>query len=119
MASADENLPWIPDTRSLPNPSLQEIARKASVSRSTVSRVMRNDPRISPNTAARVRAAAKELNYHPNPLLSTLMERVRVGGDISYQGTLAVISDKEDAAKWYVNSAGSWARIHAGAVQRA
>jgi LacI family transcriptional regulator len=119
MACADDDLPWVPDTRSLPNPSLQEIARKASVSRSTVSRVMRSDPRISPETAARVKAAAKELNYRPNPLLSTLMERVRVGADISYQGTLAVVSDKPDAAKWYVSSTGSWARIHFGAVQRA
>ncbi len=119
MPNGDENLPWMPDTRSLPNPSLQEIARKSNVSRSTVSRVMRNDPRISPATAARVRAAAKELDYRPNPLLSTLMERVRVGGDISYQGTLAIISDKEDAAKWYVNPTSSWARIHLGAVQRA
>ncbi len=119
MASADENLPWVPDTRALPNPSLQEIARKAGVSRSTVSRVMRNDPRISPETATRVRAAAKELNYRPNPLLSTLMERVRVGSDISYQGTLAIVSDKEDAARWYEGSTGSWERIHNGAVQRA
>jgi LacI family transcriptional regulator len=119
MASAGENLPWVPDTRALPNPSLQEIARQANVSRSTVSRVMRNDPRISADTAARVRAAAQQLNYRPNPLLSTLMERVRVGGDISYQGTLAVISDKEDAAKWYVTPSGSWAKIHSGAVQRA
>src|SRR3954469_23525099 len=99
MTSADENLPWVPDTQSSPNPSLQDIARRANVSRSTVSRVMRNDARISAGTAARVRAAAKELNYRPNPLLSTLMERVRVGSDISYQGTLAIITDKEDAAK--------------------
>src|SRR5512140_818827 len=108
MASADKDLPWVPDTRSVPNPSLQEIARRAGVSRSTVSRVMRNDPRISPATAARVQAAARELNYRPNPLLSTLMERVRVGSDISYQGTLAIVSDKEDAARWYANSTGSW-----------
>lgn len=119
MASAGENLPWVPDTRLAPNPSLQEIARKANVSRSTVSRVMRNDPRISPDTATRVRAAAQELNYRPNPLLSTLMERVRVGSDISFQGTLAIVSDKEVASKWYVTPSGSWARINSGAVQRA
>jgi len=119
MASADDDLPWVPDTQSLPNPSLQDIARRAKVSRSTVSRVMRNDPRISPETAQRVRDAAKELHYRPNPLLSTLMERVRVGGDISYQGTLAIISDKEDATKWYGTATGSWARIHLGATHRA
>jgi len=119
MACADENLPWTPDTRSQPNPSFEEIARRANVSRSTVSRVMRSDPRISPATSARVRVAAKELNYRPNPLLSTLMERVRAKGDISYQGTLAIVTDKDDAANWYANSTGSWARIHVGAIQRA
>jgi DNA-binding LacI/PurR family transcriptional regulator len=119
MASGNGNLPWVADTHSLPNPSLQDIAGRAKVSRSTVSRVMRNDPRISPGTVERVRAAAKELNYRPNPLLSTLMERVRVGGDISYQGTLAIISDKEDATRWYVADNSSWARIHFGALQRA
>jgi LacI family transcriptional regulator len=119
MATTDDDLPWVPDTQPVPNPSLQDIARRAGVSRSTVSRVMRNDARISPETAARVRAAAKELNYRPNPLLATLMERVRVGGDISYQGTLAIVSDKEDAAKWYVDAMGSWGRIHLGATHRA
>ena len=114
-----ESLPWVPETQSAPIPSHEQIAQRAKVSRSTVSRVMRHDPRISPETARRVQAAAKELGYRPNPLLSTLMERVRVGRNISYQGTLAIVTDEEDAAKWYINSTGSWARIHFGALQRA
>jgi DNA-binding LacI/PurR family transcriptional regulator len=114
-----ENLPWVPETRTAPIPSLEEIARRAQVSRSTVSRVMRNDPRISPETARRVREAAKELDYRPNPLLSTLMERVRVGRNVSYQGTIAIVTDEPDAANWYRNSTGSWARIHFGAAERA
>jgi LacI family transcriptional regulator len=114
-----ENLPWIPETRAGSSPSQEQIARRAGVARSTVSRVIRNDPRISPATAERVRAAAKELNYRPNPLLSTLMERVRVGGDISYRGTIGIVTDQVDAANWYRNSSGSWGRIHFGAMQRA
>jgi LacI family transcriptional regulator len=113
-----DNLPWVPETTA-PIPSLEQIAKRARVSRSTVSRVMRHDPRISSETAARVRAAAKELDYRPNPLLSTLMERVRVGRNVSYQGTIAIVTDKADAAQWYINSTGSWARIHAGVLQRA
>jgi DNA-binding LacI/PurR family transcriptional regulator len=114
-----ENLPWVPETRTAPIPSLEQIARRAQVSRSTVSRVMRNDPRISPETARRVRDAAKQLDYRPNPLLSTLMERVRVGRNVSYQGTIGVVTDEPDAPNWYRNSTGSWTRIHAGASQRA
>src|SRR4051812_41427922 len=113
------SLPWVPETRTVPIPSLEQIARRAKVSRSTVSRVMRNDPRISQATAERVRAAAKELDYRPNPLLSTLMERVRVGRNVSYQGTIAIVTDEEDAAKWYVNSTGSWGQIHFGVLRRA
>ena len=113
-----ENLPWVPETRTKPIPSLEQIATRAQVSRSTVSRVMRNDPRISAETARRVRGAAKELDYRPNPLLSTLMERVRVGRNVSYQGTIGVVSDEANAANWYRNS-GSWTRIHLGASQRA
>src|SRR3954468_5925324 len=117
---ASEDLPWVPETRTGPNPSLEEIARRARVSRSTVSRVMRHDPRISPGTAERVRTVAKELNYRPNPLLSTLMERVRVGRDLSYQGTIGIVTDREaDPSHWYSNSTGSWSRIHFGAMQRA
>jgi LacI family transcriptional regulator len=114
-----ESLPWVPETRTAPNPSLEEIARRAKVSRSTVSRVLRHDPRISPATAERVRKVARELDYRPNPLLSTLMERVRVGRNVSYQGTIGIVTDQADAAQWYINSSGSWGRIHFGALQRA
>src|SRR5687767_11084669 len=93
-----DNLPWVPEMRTAPIPSLEQIAKRAGVSRSTVSRVMRNDPRISAATARRVREAAKDLDYRPNPLLSTLMERVRVGRNVSYQGTIGVVTDEADAA---------------------
>src|SRR4051812_27835934 len=114
-----ENLPWVPEARTAPIPSLEQVAQRAKVSRSTVSRVMRHDPRISAATARRVLNAARELDYRPNPLLSTLMERVRVGRNVSYQGTIGIVTDQADAAKWYVNSSGSWGRIHFGVLQRA
>lgn len=116
---ANENIPWVPEAGTGPIPSQEQIARRANVSRSTVSRVLRHDPRITEETVRRVLAAAKELGYRPNPLLSTLMERVRVGRDVSYQGTIAIITEKADAARWYINSTGSWERIHFGATQRA
>ncbi|MDR0584958.1 MAG: LacI family transcriptional regulator [Treponema sp.] len=46
--------------------SLKDVARKAGVSASTVSRVMNDSPLISFETKARVREAILELNYQPN-----------------------------------------------------
>ncbi|HVZ63763.1 MAG TPA: LacI family DNA-binding transcriptional regulator [Lacunisphaera sp.] len=98
--------------------SYELIARAAQVSRSTVSRVMRNDDRISAPTAARVREAARQLGYRPNPLLATLMERIRNGRKLSYQGTIGVLTEAEDATHWY-GSASSWRDIDRGATRRA
>ena len=98
--------------------SYERIAREANVSRSTVSRVLRNDSRISAATAARVREVARALGYRPNPLLATLMERIRSGRQLSYQGTIGVITEAEDPTKWY-GSAGSWRDIDRGAAKRA
>ena len=46
--------------------TLEEIAKQAGVSRSTVSRVINNQPNVDPDTRARVQAIAQDLNYQPN-----------------------------------------------------
>lgn len=46
--------------------SIKEIARIARVSHSTVSRALRNQSRISRETAERVRKVAADLGYHPS-----------------------------------------------------
>ena len=43
-----------------------EVAELANISRSTVSRALSGDPRISDDTRARVEAAAAKLGYQPN-----------------------------------------------------
>ena len=50
-----------------------EVARKAGVSRSAVSRVFTPGASVSPATAAKVRAAARELGYRPNVLARSLI----------------------------------------------
>jgi LacI family transcriptional regulator len=52
---------------------LREIAEKAGFSRATVSLALRNHASIPPRTRAKVQAAAQELGYRPNPLVSALM----------------------------------------------
>lgn len=46
--------------------TIKDVALKANVAPSTVSRVIANNPRISEKTKKRVRKAIEELGYHPN-----------------------------------------------------
>lgn len=48
--------------------TIKDVAKKANVSPSTVSRVLSDSPRISEETKERVRKVMKELNYHPNSM---------------------------------------------------
>lgn len=48
--------------------TLEDVAKLAGVSHMTVSLVIRNDSRITPETREKVLKAIKELNYHPNYL---------------------------------------------------
>jgi DNA-binding LacI/PurR family transcriptional regulator len=52
-----------------------DVAKKAGVSPSTVSRVISNHPRISVNTAAKVKVIMEELGYHPNVMAKSLVSK--------------------------------------------
>ncbi|PAW78949.1 MAG: hypothetical protein B9S32_05260 [Verrucomicrobia bacterium Tous-C9LFEB] len=62
-------------TRSDSAPTLRDVGRLAGVTATSASLALRNDPRISPATKARIVAAAKKLGYVPDPLLSALVAR--------------------------------------------
>lgn len=56
--------------------SIQDIARKAGVSHSTVSRALRDNPLISPQVREEIKRIAQEMNYVPNaPAQSLLSSR--------------------------------------------
>lgn len=55
--------------------NLEDIAKIAGVSRSTVSRVINNDPRVSDDVRARVKDVISLHNYHPNAAARTLASR--------------------------------------------
>jgi DNA-binding LacI/PurR family transcriptional regulator len=60
----------------LPNPAratVASLARRAGVATSTVSRALRDDPRISPQVRARIAALAAEAGYTPNVLARSLV----------------------------------------------
>ena len=55
--------------------TIKDVAKRANVSTSTVSRVISNSPRISDETKEKVKEIIKELNYHPNIIARNLAER--------------------------------------------
>lgn len=62
----------------MPTPAtLQDVAEKAGVHRSTVSLALRDNPRISAEVRKRVQAIAQELGYRSNPLVTALMRSRR------------------------------------------
>lgn len=55
--------------------TISDVAQKAKVSPSTVSRVITDDPRISIKTKTKVLKIMKEMNYHPNIIARSLVKR--------------------------------------------
>jgi len=55
--------------------TIKDVARLAGVSPSTVSRVIADHPRISPNTKERVRLVMAELGYYPNAIARSLVNQ--------------------------------------------
>lgn len=55
--------------------TIKDIARLAGVSPSTVSRVVSNHPRISPETSRKVKAIMEEQGYHPNVMAKSLVSK--------------------------------------------
>ena len=58
-----------------PRPTLEEVGDLAGVSRATVSRVINNSPRVSPEVRASVERAIAKLGYSPNQAARSLVTR--------------------------------------------
>lgn len=81
----------IPSSR---RPNLVAVAKASNVSRSTVSRVINNDPNVKGDTRERVLAAIRALNYQPHIAARGLASgRTRVLGLIIPQGVSTLFSD--------------------------
>ncbi len=74
--------------------NLEDIAAKAGVSRSTVSRVINNEPYVSEKTRQKVMKAVDELGYVPNLAARALVtQRTQVIGVIIPQTPLVLFED--------------------------
>lgn len=87
---------------------MQDVAEAAEVSLATVSRALRDDPRITAAVRKRVKAAAESIGYTPNPLVQALMTQRRRRLE-SHEETLALVTNvpdgvwrKKDVCRWYL-----------------
>ncbi|WP_274362284.1 LacI family DNA-binding transcriptional regulator [Paenibacillus thermotolerans] len=55
--------------------TIKDVAKRAGVSPSTVSRVISNHPRISQSTSEKVKKIMEEIGYHPNMAAKSLVSR--------------------------------------------
>lgn len=83
--------------------SMEDVARRAGVAAITVSRTMRNDPRVRPETRERVLRAVEELNYIPNAVARSLKQAR--SGMIALLITDMTSSFLHDAAKGAADAA--------------
>ncbi len=74
--------------------TLEEIAKLSSTSRSTVSRVINDDPHVSEKTREKVLAIIRQLNYHPNLAARSLVAgRTHVLGLVIPMGVSRLFTD--------------------------
>jgi DNA-binding LacI/PurR family transcriptional regulator len=80
--------------------TLKNIAEKAGVSLMTVSRALRQQGNVSPETQARIRQIADELGYRPHPLVSALMSYRRAAKPAQSHSSLAFITSFRTRDGW-------------------
>lgn len=83
-----------------PVPTLTTIAHVVGCSPSTVSRALRDNPTLPAATIKKVRTAAAQLGYQPNPLVSRLMRHMRQLGRPTSGGTIAFLVFGESRTEW-------------------
>lgn len=74
---------------------MADVAKRAGVSKNTVSLALRGSVRVAPDTRGRVEKAAAELGYRLNPTVAQLMAELRRNGAGGFQATLALINAHE------------------------
>lgn len=83
---------------------LRDVAAKAGVHLTTAARAMKNDPRVRPDTLARIQAIARELGYMPDPMLSALSTYRIATRPSLYHGTVGWITNFPTPDGWKVES---------------
>jgi LacI family transcriptional regulator len=96
---------------------MKDVAIAAGVARSTVSMALHNDRRIPAATRAKVFAAAEQLGYKTNPLISALMTSLHARRTRQRHTVLAYVTADPEFAPW--RSYRMFVEMHEGAASRA
>lgn len=83
-----------------PRITQRDIALKAGVGRTTVSLALKDHPKISAETKARILKIAEQLGYQPDPMLSALADYRTQRRQRSFQGTFAWLVNVADDFNW-------------------
>lgn len=88
---------------------MADIAEAVGVSSSTVSRALRDDPRITVDLRCRIKELARRMGYVPNPLVQALMTQRRRHAALDGERLALVTHDPQDAwqskdvCRWYLH----------------
>ncbi|MFA6960921.1 MAG: LacI family DNA-binding transcriptional regulator [Opitutaceae bacterium] len=85
--------------------SLNDVAKKAGLSRAAVSYALRDDPNSAVETRELVRKIATELGYRPDPVLAKVMMHLHAGREGRYAGKLAFLNVHENREYWRTTTA--------------
>jgi DNA-binding LacI/PurR family transcriptional regulator len=100
--------------------TMQDVARNAGVSKSTVSLVLNNHPRISEATKAHVQKICRELNYSPNVFAKTLACSSGTQSESRFLGTMGLLISQEfDERKKLAQKSVLWDRQITEACRKA
>ncbi len=80
-------------------PTTREIATSSGCSQSTVSNALRNDPRISEETRARIQKIATDMGWRANPLAAAFMAHLRATKPPKYQANLAFLVSNPESPR--------------------
>ncbi|HEX2099973.1 MAG TPA: LacI family DNA-binding transcriptional regulator, partial [Candidatus Synoicihabitans sp.] len=84
----------------MPHPTtLQDVADRAGVHRSTVALALRDHPRIPEETRARIKTIAVKLGYRINPFVAALMQSRRSGRAVKH-ATIAFVTNYSTRYGW-------------------
>lgn len=73
---------------------MRDIAALAGVSAMTVSKALRNSPKVAPRTRAKILRIAGSVGYRPDPEVTKLMNHLRSRSKPVFQGLICAITDR-------------------------
>lgn len=80
--------------------NIESVAKASGFSKATVSRVMRNDPRVAPRTRRIILEMVEEMGYRPNPLVAAHMRNVRMNKQPEVKETVGLITFLPREVRW-------------------